>query len=122
MCPNVCPTIMVRVFWIKIEKFGGRVDVKNCDFQFHCEISLRLFNYISKMKKQLTNDLIPGDIFHPGEFVKDEMEARKMTQQELADKMHISKSEMSLLLNGHRNITPIIAIKLEKALGIDAEF
>jgi addiction module HigA family antidote len=75
-----------------------------------------------QVKKRLANDMIPGDIFHPGEFIKDEMEARKMTQQQLADKMQISKSEMSLLLNGHRNITPLIAIKLEKIWGIDAEF
>src|ERR1700749_3958622 len=75
-----------------------------------------------RVKKKLANDMIPGDIFHPGEFVKDEMEARKMTQQELAVKMQISKSEMSLLLNGYRNITPVIAIKLEKIWGVDAEF
>jgi addiction module HigA family antidote len=74
-----------------------------------------------KRSKKYANDMMPGDIFHPGEFIKDEMEARNMSQQELADKLHVSKSEISLLLNGHRNITPAIAIKLEKAWGTDAE-
>ncbi|CAN5159059.1 hypothetical protein BH09BAC5_BH09BAC5_14550 [soil metagenome] len=78
---------------------------------------------MNKIKsKPSSKNLIPGDIFHPGEFIKDEMEAREMSQQELADKLHISKSEMSLLLNGHRNITPLIAIKIESAWGIDAEY
>lgn len=66
--------------------------------------------------------MIPGDVFHPGEHLRDEMEAREMNQQELALKLQLSKSEISLLLNGHRNFTPTIAIKLEEALGIDAEF
>ena len=78
---------------------------------------------MSKLKKSIpVNSSIPGDVFHPGEFVRDEMEARGINQQELADKLHISKSEMSLLLNGYRNITPVIAIKIEKTWGIDAEF
>jgi addiction module HigA family antidote len=75
-----------------------------------------------KHEKKYANDMIPGDIFHPGEFIRDEMDARKMTQQQLADKLHVSKSEMSLLLNGRRNITATIAVKLEKAWGTDAEF
>ncbi len=65
--------------------------------------------------------MIPGDIFHPGEHLKDEIDARGMSQQELAGKLHMSKSEVSLLVHGHRNITPGIAIKLELALGINAE-
>jgi addiction module HigA family antidote len=44
-----------------------------------------------------------------------------MSQQDLADKIKMSKSEISLLLHGHRNITPIIAVLLERSLGIDAE-
>lgn len=73
-------------------------------------------------KKKTTNDRMPGDIFHPGEYIKDELEARDMSQQELADKMKVSKSEMSLVIHGHRDINVRLAILLEKALGIDAEF
>lgn len=72
-------------------------------------------------KKRLANDMIPGDIIHPGEIIKDELDARDMSQQNLADKIKMSKSEISLLLHGHRNITPTIAVLLEKAIGIDAE-
>ena len=73
------------------------------------------------MSKKIANDMIPGDIFHPGEFIKDELEARGLSQQELADKMKVSKSEISLVINGHRDINVKLAILLEKALGIDAE-
>jgi HTH-type transcriptional regulator/antitoxin HigA len=73
-----------------------------------------------KIKKS-ANEIIPGDIFHPGEHIKDELEARELNQQYLVEKMGLSKSEISLLIHGHRNITPEIAVLLEKALGIDAE-
>ena len=72
-------------------------------------------------KKKFANDMIPGNVIHPGEIIHDELDAREMSQQDLADKMHMSKSEISLLLHGHRNITPMIAVLLEKVLKIDAE-
>ncbi|MCE3230036.1 MAG: HigA family addiction module antidote protein [Bacteroidetes bacterium] len=72
-------------------------------------------------KREFANDMIPGNTYHPGEYIKDELEARNMSQQELARKMKVSKSEISLVINGHRNINPKIAVLLELALGIDAE-
>ena len=72
--------------------------------------------------KKIINEKIPGDIFHPGEYIKDELDARTMSQHDLCEKTKLSKSEISLLLNGHRNITPNIAVLLENVLGIDAEF
>ena len=75
------------------------------------------------MSKQKTaNNLVPGTLFHPGEYIKDELEARNLSQQQLAGLLQLSKSEVSLLVNGKRNISPAIAIKLEEALGISAEF
>ena len=76
---------------------------------------------MSKTRKK-ANEMIPGDVFHPGEFIKDELETRNLSQQDLAEKMKLSKSEISLLIHGHRNINVKIAILLEKVLGIDAEF
>lgn len=73
-------------------------------------------------KKKSANEMTPGDIFHPGEHLKDEIEAREMSQQQLADKMGISKSEISSIIHGRRNISPVTALSLEKTLGIDAEF
>jgi addiction module HigA family antidote len=72
--------------------------------------------------KKTANDMIPGDSFHPGEFIKDELEAREWSQQDLADKMKVSKSEISFVVHGHRDINVKLAVLLEKAMGIDAEF
>ncbi len=72
--------------------------------------------------KRATKEIIPGDNFHPGEYIKDELDARGMHQQELADKMKVSKSEISLVIHGHRDINAKMAVHLEMALGIDAEF
>ncbi len=71
--------------------------------------------------KKTANDFIPGDLFHPGEFIKDELLARQMSQQDLADKTNLSKSEISSLIHGRRDVTVRVAILLEKVLKIDAE-
>jgi HTH-type transcriptional regulator/antitoxin HigA len=72
-------------------------------------------------EKRIANDMIPGDIFHPGHFLAEEIEYRGIKQIELAKLLDISRSEMSLVINGKRNMTIQMAIKLEKALGIKAE-
>lgn len=64
---------------------------------------------------------ISKEAFHPGEYLKEEIEARNMSQQELADKTQISKSEISQVIHGHRNLNVRLALLLEKVLEIDAE-
>jgi addiction module HigA family antidote len=76
---------------------------------------------MNKGKRILANDLIPGDVFHPGEYISDEMEARGIKQIELAKSLGLSKSEMSLIVNGKRNLTVDLALKLEELWGIDAQ-
>ena len=67
------------------------------------------------------NEMIPGDVFHPAEILKDELEARKIKQSDLATLSNFNKSFISLLLQGKRNITIPVAVELEKVLGIKAE-
>ena len=76
---------------------------------------------MNELKNKNTNALIPGDLFVPGEYIRDEMVAREMKQVDLALALGMSKSEISLLLNGKRNINVLLAIQLEKIFGIDAE-
>lgn len=66
--------------------------------------------------------MLPGDIFHPGETLKDELVARNLTQKSLATMMGIKPNVLSELIHGKRNFTAELAVKTEKALGIDAEF
>ena len=73
-------------------------------------------------KRTLANELVPGSITHPGALLKKELEAREMKQIDLARQIGIAKNVMSELINEKRNITPDLAIKLEAALDIKAEF
>jgi addiction module HigA family antidote len=73
-------------------------------------------------KKIYANDIVLKESFHPGEFIKEELEAREMKQKELSDKMEIAATVLSEIIHGKRNLTPVLALKLETALGINAEF
>lgn len=73
-------------------------------------------------KKLYANDIVLTESFHPGEFIKDELDAREMKQKELSDKMEIAATVLSEIIHGKRNLTPLLALKLEIALGINAEF
>lgn len=48
------------------------------------------------------NELIPGDVFHPSETIKDEMEARGMRQVDLINQSGYNKGFISLLLKGEQ--------------------
>jgi len=74
------------------------------------------------MSKVLANSLVPGSPTHPGFMIKEEIEARGMKQKYLADAMSISATMLSDLINGRRNVTAELALKLEKTLQIPAIF
>ena len=59
---------------------------------------------------------------HPGEILKDEIEARGLSKSETASKLGIQPGNLSELFKGKRNITAVLALKLEELLGISAEF
>ena len=70
----------------------------------------------------LANDLVPGLASHPGQLLKDELDTREMKQIDLAKELGIAKNVMSEIINGKRNLTPDLAVRLEDALGIKADF
>ena len=73
-------------------------------------------------KRKSANDMVPRSAIHPDELLKDELEAREMKQVELAKELGIAKNVMSEIIHGKRNLTPELAVRLEDALGIKAEF
>lgn len=75
-----------------------------------------------RMMKAYANEIVPGDVFHPSETIKDEMEARGMRQVDLINQSGYNKGFISLLLKGERNITSAVALALEKVFEIPAEF
>jgi addiction module HigA family antidote len=58
---------------------------------------------------------------HPGEIVKDELEARGLSQREIAAKVGVSYTTFNDILNAHRPLTAATALLLEAALGIEAD-
>jgi plasmid maintenance system antidote protein VapI len=44
------------------------------------------------MSTKYANDMMSSELIHPGEMIKDEIEARNLTQKELAQKMGVSYS------------------------------
>ena len=63
-----------------------------------------------------------AETFPPGEFIRDEMDARQWTQIDLADVLGVSVSHVNELLNARVNITADIAKGLDAAFGMTPEF
>ncbi len=71
---------------------------------------------------KLTKEMIPGQATHPGELIFDEIEYREIKQKDLAEAMNIAPNVLSEIIHGKRNLTAELALRLEKALDIDAAF
>lgn len=71
-------------------------------------------------KEKYANNMMSSMLIHPGEMLKDEIEARNITQKDLAKRMGVSYTVFNEILNGKRPITTEYALLLEAALGIDA--
>ncbi|MCR5660104.1 MAG: HigA family addiction module antidote protein [Bacteroidales bacterium] len=58
---------------------------------------------------------------HPGEVLKDEIEARGITQRQLAESVGLTYSVVNEVLNGRRSLTAKTALMFEAALDIPAD-
>ncbi len=58
---------------------------------------------------------------HPGEILKEELEARDISQKDFAKAISVSYTMLNEILNGKRSITADFAILVEAALGTPAE-
>ena len=58
----------------------------------------------------------------PGDVLEEELEARGMTQKELATRLGRPPQAVNEIIKGKKAITPDTAIGLEKVLGISAQF
>lgn len=74
------------------------------------------------MVKQLVNEYQPDYAVLPGEVLVYELEARGMKQQELAKRTGLTPKHIVALVKGKSAITSETAIKLERALGMPADY
>jgi HTH-type transcriptional regulator/antitoxin HigA len=61
-------------------------------------------------------------LLHPGEVLAEELTAREIAQKEFAELIDMRPPHLNELLKGKRHISAILALKLEKLLGISAGF
>lgn len=76
------------------------------------------FKTINSKGKEIFTDVT----IHPGEVLLDELEARGMKKSVFAEQLGMKPGHFSDLLYGRRHIGASVAIKLEKLLGISAEY
>lgn len=68
------------------------------------------------------NELKTLTAFHPGEFLQEEIEERKLKKSELAKQLGLLPGHLSELFKGKRNINARLAVRLEKVLDVSAEY
>jgi len=73
------------------------------------------------MAIKLTNQMLPYRSFHVGEYIDEDMKSLGLKQIELVRKMEMPASNLNAIINGKRNITVGIAIKLESVFGTPAD-
>ena len=64
----------------------------------------------------------PSLIFPPGDTLLETLEAMGMSQVELAARMGVPEKHVSAVVKGKSSISEDTALRLERALGIDALF
>lgn len=75
------------------------------------------------MKREIHNNLVPSEPTHPGEVLKDELEARNMTQTDLANVTGRPIQTVNMIIKGRKGISAETAIDLEQAFPeIPADF
>ena len=64
--------------------------------------------------------MLPNTI-HPGEFLQDILTDRGITQSQLAKHIKVEPGVINLICRGKRGISAVMAKKIARALGTDAE-
>ncbi|MBB5437277.1 HTH-type transcriptional regulator/antitoxin HigA [Pedobacter sp. AK017] len=62
------------------------------------------------------------EAFHPGIYLLEEIEERELLKKDVAKALDMLPNNLSQLFAGKRNISAQLALKLEKYLGISAEY
>ena len=66
----------------------------------------------------MNNDLRPYMPTHPGEVLKDELQARGISQKKFSSLIGVSYTMLNEILNGKRPISADMSLLLEAALGL----
>ena len=61
-------------------------------------------------------------VFPPGDFIREELEARGWTQRDLAEILGRPIQAVNAIVNGKKGVTPETAVSLGAAFGTSPEF
>jgi len=64
----------------------------------------------------------PAEVFPPGEFLQEELEARDWTPQQFAAQLNVPSEVLHALLEGKQVIDADMAARLSRALGSSAAY
>ncbi len=67
------------------------------------------------------NELVCAEAIHPGEMLRDELQARGLSQRKFAGIIGMPYTAFNEIINGKRPITTDTALKIEAATGIAAD-
>lgn len=70
----------------------------------------------------INEKFIPLEAIHPSELIKDELKARGMQRKELAERLGMKAPNLSRFFSAKESVTPAMALKLEEAFGISADY
>lgn len=77
-----------------------------------------IYKILGKNGKEIENEII----LHPGEVLGEELEAREISQKDFAELIDMRPPHLNELIKGKRHISAMVALKLEKQLGVSASF
>lgn len=80
-----------------------------------------MISLLGKAPDMIANNLTPFEPTHPGELIKDELEAIHMTQTKLAENIGVSPSLVNEIIKGKRGVNTEMALLIEAALNIPAD-
>ena len=69
----------------------------------------------------IANNLTPFEPTHPGELIKDELEADNITQAKLAESIGVKPSLLNEIIKGKRAVNTEMALLIGAALNIPAD-
>ena len=69
----------------------------------------------------IANNLTPFEPTHPGELIRDELEANGLTQAKLAESIGVKPSLLNEIIRGKRGVNTEIALLIEAAMNIPAD-
>jgi len=83
---------------------------------------VQIYTFTNSMLSNHNGNDIEIEAFHPGEFLKEEIEERSLLKKNVAKSLNILPHHLSEIFAGKGNISATLAVKLEKLLGVSSHY